>query len=322
MPKVSVIIPTYNRSALLKEAIASVLAQTMPDLEIIVVDDGSTDDTRAVVEVLPDNRIRYFYKPNGGVSSARNYGISKTNGDYIAFLDSDDLWPKDYLQIMIKYLQAESQYGAVYCAAVSQLPNGRIIKADEPVQCKSGRITSHLFQHGVIWPSAAVIRRKITRGIFFDELLNDAEDSDFFLRLSVQAKFLFIPDVRIVRRVSPDSLSSGCELSCNRILSLERFYFQLGGDRFIAARAARRKLSHAYRSRAQEHLKEGARIAALFLYKRAIKYCPFDVRLYSGLVRSTFLSRKRDTMPSWQMPRPLGFPQNSADARIAEKTNA
>ena len=322
MPKVSVIIPTYNRSALLKEAIAGVLAQTMPDLEVIVVDDGSTDDTRSVVAAIPDERVKYFYKDNGGVSSARNLGLTMTDSEYIAFLDSDDLWPEDYLQIMIEHLRAESQYGAVYCATVSQLPDGRTIKADDPVRCKSGQITSHLFQNSVIWPSAAVIRKKMTGGIFFDELLNDSEDSDFFLRLSVQAKFLFIPDVRVTRRVSPDSLSRTCGVSCNRTLSLERFYVRLGGDRFIAARAARHKISHSYRSLAQKHLKKGARIAAIHLYKRAIKYWPFDLRLYVGLVRSTFLSRRRDTIPNWQMPKPLGFMQKGADEHIAEKTNA
>jgi hypothetical protein len=85
MPKVSVIIPTYNRSALLQETIDSVLRQTFNNFEVIVVDDGSTDDTSVVVKGIKDDRVLYFHKPNGGPASARNLGLSKAKGDYISF---------------------------------------------------------------------------------------------------------------------------------------------------------------------------------------------------------------------------------------------
>ena len=92
---VSIIIPTYNRADKLKAAIMSVLNQTYCDLELIIVDDGSTDDTKNVVANIDDNRLRYVYQKNAGACVARNNGIEEAHGDYIAFHDSDDVWHLD-----------------------------------------------------------------------------------------------------------------------------------------------------------------------------------------------------------------------------------
>lgn len=103
MPKVSVIIPTYNGQYIIVKTVESVLDQSKQDLEVdIVVDDGSSDDTRGVVEIFNDSRVRYFYKTNGGAASARNFGLSKTMGEYVAFLDSDNFWPENYLEFYFR----------------------------------------------------------------------------------------------------------------------------------------------------------------------------------------------------------------------------
>lgn len=106
-PTVSVIIPTYNRAELVPHAIESVLAQTFRDFELLVVDDGSTDDTREAVEAIEDPRVRYLYQENGGVSAARNYGAREANGEYLIFLDSDDTAYPDWLETMISVVQQE-----------------------------------------------------------------------------------------------------------------------------------------------------------------------------------------------------------------------
>jgi glycosyltransferase involved in cell wall biosynthesis len=97
---VTVLIPTYNRAYCLARAIDSALAQSYPHLEVLIVDDGSTDSTRKLVEGTygGDRRVRYLYQPNGGVSSARNHGLRQARGDYVAFLDSDDVWKPWKLQ--------------------------------------------------------------------------------------------------------------------------------------------------------------------------------------------------------------------------------
>jgi glycosyltransferase involved in cell wall biosynthesis len=104
-PKVSVVIPTYNRAAKVGNAIASVLAQTVPDLEVIIVDDGSSDDTGKILAETFGDRIRYYAQANQGASAARNKGIEEARAEWIAFLDSDDLWEKEKLEWQFKALE-------------------------------------------------------------------------------------------------------------------------------------------------------------------------------------------------------------------------
>jgi glycosyltransferase involved in cell wall biosynthesis len=124
MAKVSVIIPTYNRAGIIDKTLFSVIRQTISDIEIIAVDDGSTDNTCEVVKKIGDSRIKYFYKENGGVSSARNLGLTKAGGEYIAFLDSDDLWQENYLECMISALENHTDYGAAYSPFRNKLLDG------------------------------------------------------------------------------------------------------------------------------------------------------------------------------------------------------
>jgi len=104
MEKVSVIIPTYNCAEYLSKAVSSVLAQTYPNIEIIVVDDGSTDNTREIVSVFQSGNLRYFYKENGGPGSARNYALKKAGGEIITFLDADDYYAPNNIEIKVKTL--------------------------------------------------------------------------------------------------------------------------------------------------------------------------------------------------------------------------
>lgn len=114
-PKVSVVIPTYNRADTVRGAIESVLAQTFSDLEVIVVDDGSSDDTGRILSDVFGDRIRYYAQTNQGASVARNKGIEQARGEWIAFLDSDDLWEKEKLEWQLKALERfGSQYGGCY----------------------------------------------------------------------------------------------------------------------------------------------------------------------------------------------------------------
>jgi len=306
MPKVSVIVPTYNLSSMLKDTIDSVLAQTEDDLEVIVVDDGSTDDTRAVVNGIGDSRIKYLYKENGGTSSARNFGLARSLGRYIAFLDHDDLWPADYLKTMINAIDTEPAFGVAYSPITVLHSNGRKIKSYKAPKGKSGKLTIDLFKRGFVWTSAAVIRRSVLEGFGFDEsLMTSYEDGDFFLRLSTRTKYLFVKDVEAIRREHTCNLSEDVGIQPTRILVLERFYYRLGGDKVIPRTIAKRKISHACRKVEEAKRLEGSRYAALCLYKRAIRYWPFDLRLYLGLASSLLLSKKSDASANWQMPEAL-----------------
>ncbi|MCK4821093.1 glycosyltransferase family 2 protein [bacterium] len=306
MPKVSVIIPTYNRSGLLREAIASVLKQSFEELEVIIVDDGSTDDTRTVVESIDDCKVKYFYKSNGGAPSARNLGLRKSRGEFIAFLESDDQWPEDFLQIIVRHLENNKDYGAAYSSIVVVSSGGQKVKSH---CCKSGWLTIDMFRKGFVWPSASVFRKSVWKDLWWDESLNKSyDDCDVFLRLSTRTRFLYVPDTKAFYAQSPDSISATAGNNCTKILILERFYFRLGGDKIVPAKTAKRKISHVCRKVAEARRRTQSRSAAITLYKRAIRYWPLDLRLYLGLGRTLLLNKKNDPNPSRQMPEPLGEP--------------
>jgi glycosyltransferase involved in cell wall biosynthesis len=306
MAKASVIIPTFNGCRKVQETIVSVLEQSERDLEIVIVDDGSTDNTAEVVRAYSDMRVRYFHKPNGGPASARNYGLSRASGDYVAFLDHDDLWPANFLEVMISALEANPSYGLAYAPITVTYEDGRRVTSYKQAGGKSGWLAADLFQHSFVWTSSAVMRRSVVEHCRYDESLRRSyEDGDFFLRLSAQVRYLFVPDVQAVKIEHAGNLSREVGVQPTRILVLERFYSDLGGNRFIPASAARRRLSHACRTVAEEKTRRKARAAAVSLYKRAISYWPVDVRLYVGLGKALLLPPRRDTEPDWHMPEPL-----------------
>jgi glycosyltransferase involved in cell wall biosynthesis len=306
MPTVTVIIPTYNRQDLVKHTITSVLAQDYKDFEILVVDDGSTDNTKQTIAEIKDNRIKYFYKNNGGVSSARNLGLKNAQGKFVCFLDSDDLWPDNFLKTMINHMQKNPQYGASYCMRTLLSKNGSTQPSYQGEFFASGQITAQLFQKTFIQTSTICFRKEILKGIFFDESLTNGEDADVWLRVSARTKFLFVPDVQIkYRKQTPSDMTGFDSKCCNRFRVLERFYFKLGGDKYIPRKIAFRKLSYAYRSAAKKALNAGCRKAAIELTKTALQYQKWQIRLYLDLFKAYSINKKNDKMPDWQMPKPL-----------------
>jgi len=178
MSKVSTIIPTYNRANLLRRAIESVLDQTYRDFELIVVDDGSTDSTEGVVKAFNDNRIRYIrHMMNRGLSSARNTGIKNANGEYVAFLDTDDEWLPEYLDIMISAMAREiKQAGLAFAAFYCIDPDTGVVLNIRKQQKKQRKKGS-----SIGFPSRWIIRKEVFEkvGIFDEEisLLSDVEAS-------------------------------------------------------------------------------------------------------------------------------------------------
>lgn len=308
MPTVSVIIPTFNRSSLVKEAIESVLQQNYTDFEVLVVDDGSTDDTGPVVKQITDNRIKYHYKPNSGQSNARNFGLIHAKGEYIAFLDEDDLWPVDYLKTMLKHLETNGDYGAAYTRVIELAPDGQKKELSTPERYRSGWITKYYFDISpCLMPSATCFRKSTWKDFFWDEALKRSPDYDVFLRMSTRTQFLFVPDTFAIKRSQPDSLSSKFNPvgPIDGAQVLERFYFHLGGDKYVSLKLAKRKISHRYRKAAKVANALKNRQITIELFKKAIRYKPLDSRLYTDILTVLLKSRKNETPPDWQMPEPL-----------------
>ncbi|MBI3899628.1 MAG: glycosyltransferase family 2 protein [Gammaproteobacteria bacterium] len=175
IPIVTVIIPTYKRAQLVPRAIESVRRQSVADLEILVIDDCSPDDTESVVRAIADERIRYIrHSQNRGLPSVRNTGIRAARGKYIAFLDDDDEWRQDKIE---KQLIMARQYDAVLCGA---LVNGTRIK----LHPRATVTLDDLRRGNPFDPSGLLVKTRILKKVMFDEQLRQGEDWDAFIRLA------------------------------------------------------------------------------------------------------------------------------------------
>ncbi len=200
MPKVSVIIPTYNRLPMVKEAVDSVLMQDVEDLELIVVDDGSTDETAEEIGRF-GGRVRLLrHAENRGVSAARNKGILHSKGKYIAFLDSDDLWAKGKLRAQTAFLDDNPHYPLCYTDEI-WIRRGKRVNPKLKHAKYSGWIFEKCLPLCTISPSSAMMRKTLfSRVGLFDEALPVCEDYDFWLRVAVRYPIFFIDRRLIIKR--------------------------------------------------------------------------------------------------------------------------
>ncbi len=199
VPRVSVVIPTYNYSHFLSEAISSVLSQTYPIHEVIVVDDGSTDDTKKIVERFA-GKIIYIYQENAGLSAARNTGIKHSTGDVVAFLDSDDIWYPEKTAKQIDVLRADPRIGMVYCS-IREFDSD----SDETITIWSKRENDIdaleallMFDESTVIAigSTGMVRRDVIDAVGdFDTGLRHSEDWDFSYRVALKFKLGFVSDV-------------------------------------------------------------------------------------------------------------------------------
>lgn len=185
MPTISVVIPTYNRAGMVGAAIQSVLEQTYSDWELIVVDDGSQDNTAEVVAGYADSRIRYIYQENRKLPGARNTGIQASQGDYVAFLDSDDLFLPDKLRLQATILATKVDVGLVASGWSEVDSHGQILRTLLPWQLRRELGFSHwLYGCPFIVPSVLMRRTWLDTAGLFDEEQHYVEDWDLWLRLA------------------------------------------------------------------------------------------------------------------------------------------
>ena len=243
MVKVSVVIPTYNRRPLLERALESVLAQSYPAEEIIVVDDGSSDGTG---ELVADHypQVRYFYQENRGVSSARNCGIRESSGEWIALLDSDDEWKPQKLARQSAALNEHPGFDLCHCDE-DWVRSGLRVNQGARHAKSGGYIFQSCLPLCVISPSAAMLRRTVFDEIgLFDEVLPACEDYDFWLRFCSRRPVLYVDEALVIKHGGRnDQLSRMVEgLDRYRVQALARVLASgaLGEE---DARAARRVLA-------------------------------------------------------------------------------
>lgn len=209
-PRVSVVIPTYNRQNLVVEAIESVLAQTYKNFEIIVVDDGSTDDTSGQIKAYA-GRLTYHVQKNQGVAAARNAGIKLSQGEFICFLDSDDLWEPEKLETQINFADANPEYALLSTEIRGFNADKRVIKRNKSSMYKvrNGFVIEHLLFGNWIQTSTVMLRRKCLDEVgYFDEDIGQfGEDWLLWMRVASRFPIYFLPVPLVLYRFHPDRLT-------------------------------------------------------------------------------------------------------------------
>jgi len=269
-PLLSVIIPAYNRADFLRDALESVINQTYFEKspsqawELIVVDDGSTDSTQEVIRAFGD-RIRYLYLPHSGVSTARNLGLSRAAGEFIAYLDSDDLWKPDKIETQIKYMLSHSA-AVVCCTEEIWIRNSKFVNPRKKHRKFSGMIFDKVLPLCLLSLSSALFRRCLFQEVgWFDESLPACEDYDLGIRIAARYPMTFLGQPLIVKRGGhPDQLSKQYwGMDRFRVQALEKALFSgLNGEQ---KRLVKNQLRKKYRILINGAVKRGK-------YRRANAY--------------------------------------------------
>jgi glycosyltransferase involved in cell wall biosynthesis len=223
---ISVVIPAYNAERTILETIHSVQQQDFSGFEIIVIDDGSTDNTLNILNSINDARLKIFSYPNGGVSVARNRGISHSQGQFIALLDADDLWTPDKLSLQLQTLQLNPSAGVVYSWTRFMDEHGKSFYDDKPLFYKDNVYSQLLVSNFIASGSNPLIRREALKSVGeFDPALSHCEDWDMYLRLAEKWSFAVVPKPQIFYRQLPGSGSSKFDaLEKGGILTIEKAF--------------------------------------------------------------------------------------------------
>ncbi len=231
MPEISVIIPAYNAELTIVETIESVLQQTFRDFEIIVINDGSQDRTPILVQAIPDSRVQVITYQNGGVCAARNRGISRAKGEFIAFLDADDLWTRDKLELQRAALQDHPEAGVAYSSTCLMNMNSHGgLPTFHPtfIQAEWAEIAYEklLVQNFIHSGSNPLIRREAIASVGeFDSYCSSSADWDYWLRLAKIWPFVAVPKYQVLYRRMPGSMSSNIEvIKRDSLITMDKAY--------------------------------------------------------------------------------------------------
>lgn len=322
---VSVIIPTYNRASKCKVAVESVLSQTHGDIEVLVVDDGSTDNTADVIEGL-DKRIRYMRQANAGVSAARNTGLEAARGEYIAFLDSDDAWLPWKIEAQLSVLRAFPEAGMVWTDMKAVDENGAVLyesylklmygayeyfdrerefRANRPLtdvwqecpvdfhgrKCYCGNIFSWMFTGNLVHTSTVLLRRERCEivGLFDTGLLISGEDYDFHFRTCRYGDVAYLDAPSILYRVgASDQLTESRYMTWiarNNLKTITRMLAVAGNEIHLPRRIVRQHLATSYAWLGFQDFGDN-QSEARSCFIRSLRYSPFQARVAAFLILS------------------------------------
>lgn len=209
MPQISVVIPAYNAEHTIRETIESVQHQTFSDFELIVINDGSTDRTLEILQSISDPRLKILSYQNGGLSVARNRGISHATGEFIAFLDADDLWTPHKLELQLAALQQNPEAGVAYSWTYFMNEQEKRLFPGRRLFYRGNVYADLLVKNFIAHGSNPLIRRQAIESIGeFDPTLSHFADWDYWLRIAKNWSFVVVPEYQIFYRQSSRAMSS------------------------------------------------------------------------------------------------------------------
>jgi glycosyltransferase involved in cell wall biosynthesis len=284
-PAVSVVVATYNYGRYLAGALESALGQTFSDLEVLVVDDGSTDDTaRVAARFMGDPRVSYVRTEHVGQPAAKNTGIRRARAPLVAFLDADDLWMPDKLERQLPLFESAARPAVVFSERIQIDPEGRPLVSPQP-PFPRGRVLREMFLDNFICFSSVVVRRDVFESVgVFDESLALAIDYDLWLRAATRYSFDYVAAPLVKYRVGHPNLSSRVEerlLTVLRIMG--RFLDEHGGRRMLSPALVRRAYAQTYCHLAL-YAGRRSRWAAFGWLARALVQWPLQYDAWHGLL--------------------------------------
>lgn len=250
MSVISVIIPAYNAEKTILETIQSLQQQTFSDFELIVINDGSTDQTVELLSTIEDSRIKIFSYENGGLPGARNRGIARATGEYVTFIDADDLWTPDKLELQLAALQQHPEAGVAYSWTAFINEKSEFLYVWEPLFYEGDVYRQLLVKNFISSGSNILVRRQfIEKAGEFDSSLKSAEDWDYYLRLAAQCAFVLVPKYQILYRRSSQSMTSKVDVMEKYILMVIERAFQTAPSELLFIK--NQSLANTYRFLAQ-----------------------------------------------------------------------
>jgi glycosyltransferase involved in cell wall biosynthesis len=209
MPTVSIIVPAYNAERTITETIESLLKQTFSDFELIIINDGSTDKTVEVVEAISDPRIKVFSYENGGLPVARNRGMARATGEFLTFIDADDLWTPDKIESQVEALRSNPEAGVAYSWTAFINEKSEYLYAWEPLHYQGNVYRDLLYRNFISSGSNIMVRREYAAAAGeFDPTLKSVEDWDYYIRLAALCPFVVVPKYQILYRRTSQSMTT------------------------------------------------------------------------------------------------------------------
>ena len=272
-PLISVVTATYNMSQFIEAAVESVIAQTYENLQYVIIDDGSTDGTsERISKFLKDPRLEYHYQDNQGQTVAKNNGIRLARGDYICFLDADNIWLSDKLEKQLRTFSTIPSHFKILYADQLYINDKGIVIGKPSLETHSGRIADKLlFENFVTFNTAMVERTCFEELGPFDESLDRSIDYELWLRFSRRYEFYHLSEVTTYYRIWEGQMSRDTERRFDAALGImEKFLEENPG--FIDPQTIRRAWNHAFTARGRYSVSQAKFSAATKSFLRALRY--------------------------------------------------